>query len=155
MKEYSITKEKGDIGVMEVMLDLTKKGYKIFTTISEHLPFDFVAFKNNKFYKIQAKYRSEVNGIITVPLRTSWSDKNGSHNNFYDKEDIDYISIYCPETEKCYYVRIKDFDNTTAIILRLNTPKNNQTKGVKLANDYLDITDTVETTSETPEMVKI
>ncbi len=155
MKEYNITKEKGDIGVMEVMLDLTKKGYKIFTTISEHLPFDFAAFKNNKFYKIQAKYRSEVDGTIPVPLRTSWSDKNGSHEQLYDKDDIDYIAVYCPETDKCYYVHIKDFENSTAITLRLTKPKNNQSKGVKLADDYLDITDSVETTRETPEMVKI
>lgn len=149
MKEYNPTKEKGDLGVMEIMLDLTKKGYKIFTTISEHLPFDFAAFKDNKFYKIQAKYRSLTEeGCVPVPLRTSWSDKNGTHNQFYDKNDIDFIAVYCPETDKCYYVHIKNFSNSSEILLRVNKPKNNQKKGVRMADDYLELVDSVETNTQ-------
>ena len=148
------TKEKGDLGVIEVILDMTKHGYKIFTTISEHLPFDFVAFKDNKFLRIQAKYRTlEDSGKVSVPFRTSWSDKNGTHEQYYNKEDIDYIAVYCPQTDKCYYVDPSASDNKNALILRVENPKNGQTKGIKFADDYL--LDSVETTRDAPEMVKI
>lgn len=148
------TKEKGDLGVMEIMLDMTKHGYKIFTTISEHLPFDFVAFKDNKFFRIQAKYRTlENDGKISVPFRTSWSDKNGTHSQFYNKEDLDYIAVYCPQTDKCYYINPSICNNKSAFILRIKKPKNSQTKGINFADDFL--LGSVETTRDAPEMVKI
>ncbi|MEH2287929.1 group I intron-associated PD-(D/E)XK endonuclease [Nostoc sp.] len=47
------TKNKGDIAATKAIADLTLKGYLILTpVVCEHLPFDFVAYKDNKCYKI-------------------------------------------------------------------------------------------------------
>ncbi|MBN3939256.1 MAG: hypothetical protein HWQ40_04695 [Nostoc sp. NMS9] len=54
------TKNKGDIAATKAIADLTLKGYLILTpVVCEHLPFDFVAYKDDKFYKIQAKYAGD------------------------------------------------------------------------------------------------
>jgi hypothetical protein len=97
------TKDKGDIATTQAIADLTKKGYSILTpTVSEHLPFDFVAFKDNKFYKIQAKYRA--NGMASNG--TVWNDKNGTHTSLYKKDDFDYYALYLPEKNIVIYPSI-------------------------------------------------
>ena len=98
------TKDKGDIAATQAIADLTKKGYSILTpTVSEHLPFDFVAFKDNKFYKMQAKYSSDG----TLSNRTSWNDKNGNHIKIYSEKDFDYYAVYLPTVNVVVYPSIK------------------------------------------------
>lgn len=98
------TKDKGDVATTQAIADLTKKGYTILTpTVSEHLPFDFVAFKENMFYRIQSKY--SFNRQATN--KTSWNDKHGNHTKTYTENDFDYYAIYVPQYNKIIYPSIK------------------------------------------------
>jgi hypothetical protein len=99
------TKDKGDLGVVKVSADLAEKGYDVlFPVFTEHLPFDLVAYKDNTFYRIQAKYRSGES--VEVPCGTSWADKNGSHKSKYNKNDFDYFGIYLPDLNQIIYPNI-------------------------------------------------
>lgn len=93
------TKEKGDIAVTKIIADLTEKGYDILLPISEHLPFDLIAYKDYISHRIQCKYASD--GI--ADCRTSWSDKNGTHSKDYDINDFDYFGLYLPVVQICVY----------------------------------------------------
>lgn len=104
-----ITKEKGDLATIKAMSDLTSKGYVILSpVVSEHLPFDFIAYKDNKSYRIQSKYSG--NGFIRN--KTSWNDKRGNHKKPYGANDFDYYAIYLPQIDKLIYPSIK-FGGTT------------------------------------------
>ncbi len=94
------TKDKGDIALMKTTLDLTLKGYNIFLPISEHLPFDFIAYKDGKCYRMQAKYTSGGQ----VKNTTYSGDKSVNH---YNDDDFDYYAAYLPEVDKCIYPSIK------------------------------------------------
>lgn len=134
------TKDKGDLGVLKAQLDLHLKGYVILSPNSEHLPFDLVAYKDKKFIRIQVKYRA-VNdkGTIQVPLTTSWADKNGTHINFYDRSELDILCIYCPDTDKCYYIDVNTCPKRTLTLRVVDSKVPN--KNVNCANDYIDIPD--------------
>ncbi len=94
------TKDKGDLAVAFVIADLSIKNYSCFIpVISEHLPFDLIAYKNNQSFRLQVKY--SCNGFIKN--KTSWSDKNGTHTRYYDKNDFDYYAIYSPVLNKVLY----------------------------------------------------
>lgn len=71
--------------------------------------------------RIQVKYRAAKNEKIEVSFTTSWADKNGTHTQDYDKNEIDVMCIYCPDTDKCYYVNPQECNKT--FNLRLSTPK--------------------------------
>ncbi len=62
------TKNKGDIGVLKTCVDLAEQGYLILTPLSEHSPFDIVAYKDKKFLRIQVKYRTLKNGALQIRL---------------------------------------------------------------------------------------
>jgi len=136
MREHH-TKNKGDLGVLKAQLDLYEKGYLILTPHTEHSPFDLVGYKNGNFLRIQVKYRTAKNDKIEVPFSTCWADKNGTHIQEYDKNEIDVMCVYCPDTDKCYYVNPKECNKT--FNLRLSTPKNNQKNGIHLAENYTEI----------------
>jgi len=136
MREHH-TKNKGDLGVLKAQLDLYEKGYLILTPHTEHSPFDLVGYKDGKFLRIQVKYRTAKSDKIEVAFRTSWADKNGTHTQDYDKNEIDVMCVYCPDTDKCYYVNPQECNKT--FNLRLFTPKNNQKNGIHLAENYMEI----------------
>lgn len=131
------TKDKGDLGVAKAQVDLIQRGYLVLMPFSEHAPFDLVAYGEQKFLRVQVKYRSAANGVMAVPFRTSWADKNGSHEKAIDKGEIDLFCVYCPETDECYYFKPQEF--LKGIYLRVAPPKNNQAKNVKMAEEFRQI----------------
>jgi hypothetical protein len=94
------TKDKGDIALMKTTLDLTLKGYNIFLPVSEHLPFDFIAYKDGKCYRMQAKYSTG------GKVNSSTYSGNGK-KNYYKSDDFEYYALYLPEVDKCIYPSIK------------------------------------------------
>ena len=129
------TKQKGDLGVLKAQLDLFEQGFIILSPMTEHAPFDLVAYKDRKFLRIQVKYKSvDKTGSITVHFRSCWADKNGTHMQPVDKSEVDIYCVYCPDTDECYYFNPAEFNRS--VTLRVKMPKNNQSKNVKLAADH-------------------
>jgi len=133
------TKDKGDIGVGFVVADLMSRGIHVALPISEHLPFDCVAISETlQMRRVSIKFRKmNQHGIISVPLRSIWTDKHGNHIKQHDKTTYDCIAIYCPDTKICYYVRMDEID-TLLLTIRVIPSKNNQKKHVKLAKNFED-----------------
>lgn len=130
------TKDKGDKGTGNVIADLLSKGIQVCLPLSEHLPFDLIAIKNEgTLLRVSVKYREIKNGSVSVSFRSSYSDSKGVHTKEVDKNMIDLLAIYCPQTALVYYVDPFKFDKN--VTLRIEESKNNQTKGINLAKDYL------------------
>ena len=129
------TKEKGDLGVLKAQVDLFEQGYLILQPVTEHAPFDLVAYRDGEFKRVQVKYKSlDKTGALTVHFRSSWADKNGTHLRAVNKDQIDLYCIYCPNTNECYYFDPKNFDKS--VTLRVEAPKNNQLANIKFVADY-------------------
>lgn len=98
------TKTKGDLGVMAAAYDLTKKGFIVCNPMTEHAPFDLVAYANGQCLRIQVKYRAATKGVCFVRFYNFWADRHGVHSTKLDKSEIDLICVYCPDTERSYYL---------------------------------------------------
>lgn len=126
------TKYKGDVATAKVIADLTEKEYQVFIpVVTEHCRFDLIAFKDDKFWKIQAKYSSD--GIATS--KTSWNDKNGNHKSQYEVGDFDYYGMYLPDIGKVVYPSIKFAGKT------ITTKVPNSATSFYWYEDFLDFTD--------------
>ena len=129
------TKEKGDLGVLKAQVDLYQQGYLLLNPLTEHAPFDLVAYKKGSFHRIQVKYRKlDQAGKLEIKFSTCWADKHGVHTVPVDKSEIDLFCIYCPDTDECYYLKPEDFSKN--VCLRVKAPKNNQQKNIRYAADY-------------------
>lgn len=125
------TKDKGDLGVAKVYADLVARGLIVLMPMTEHGPFDLVAY-DGTFHRIQVKYRSARRGAIEVQFRSMWADRHGTHISPVDKDQVDILAIYCPETEDCYYLRPADY--ASSITLRVRAAANGQVSGVRSAS---------------------
>jgi hypothetical protein len=135
------TKTKGDLGVLAAELDLFEKGFLLLKPQTEHAPFDLVAYRDERFYRVQVKYRAAVNGSIFMKMSTVWNDRHGTHTVPIDPSSIDLLCIYCPDTRACYYLDPKLY--RTAVVLRVAPPRNSQQKGIRWAHEFTDIPSTV------------
>jgi len=133
------TADKGDLAVYKAQLSFAESGYYIFTTISEHLPFDFIAYKNGKCLRVQVKYISiregkKTNGALLVDISSS-GPYQGKRRRPARKDEIDLVVVYCPNNKRLYFIPIVDFSGDN-ISLRVEPAKNNQQQRVHLAEDY-------------------
>ena len=129
------TKDKGDLGVLKAQIDLFEQGFTIFVPLTEHSPFDLVAYKDGKFRRVQVKYRSvDRFGKVDVKFSTSWADRNGTHTSLIDKTEVDVYCVYCPDSDECYYLRPEEHGSNVS--LRVRAPKNGQLKKVNFAADH-------------------
>ncbi len=131
---YHHTKNKGDLGVLNAAADLARKGWDVLWPMTEHAAYDLVANRGAVFIKVQVKYRTMKRGSLFVDFRSAWADRHGVHLVPIDKDAIDLICIYCPDTESCYYVDPKTCPSS--VCLRVLEPANNQRKNVRRAVDY-------------------
>ena len=129
------TKDKGDVGVAHAIADLADQGFVVLTALCEHAPFDLVAYRDGTFARVQVKYRTLAsNGAIKVNFVSSWSDSRGTYHRPIDKQEVDVVCIYCPDTGACYYVDPKAFG--MPVSLRISPSGNGQTRNVLIADDY-------------------
>src|SRR6266702_8062136 len=132
------TKDKGDLGVLKAQADLALQGYTILHPMTEHAPFDLVIYKAGRFQRVQVRYRSLTeNGGLEVSLRSGWADRHGTHVTFLNRNEIDLVCVYCPETDQCYYFQ-PPLANRTQFTLRVRPTVNRQSKcrSVRFAEDY-------------------
>jgi len=128
------TKTKGDLGVLKAQADLAERGFGVLIPLTEHEAFDIVAYKAPVFYRVQVKYRAAVRGTVEIRFRSFWADRNGNHRREMDKDIVDVVCVYCPDTGRCYYLDPKK--HRGAVKLRLAPSKNNQKKGVLWADGF-------------------
>jgi hypothetical protein len=129
------TKDKGDLGVLKAQVDLFEQGFIVALPVTEHAPFDLIIYKDGVCKTVQVKYRRiNRSGTLEIHFKTSWADKNGTHEKPIDKEAVDVFCVYCPDTDECYYFDPKSINKSLS--LRVNAPKNNQKQGIRMVSDY-------------------
>jgi hypothetical protein len=135
------TKDKGDKGLGFVIADLLASSIQVALPISEHLPFDCIAIaEDGRLSRLSVKYRTlGKHGSVEVSLRSSWADRHGSHVRKHARTEYDAIAVYCPESKKCYFVRIGEIKGGS-FALHVMEPKKGKRDTIRLAQDFEDAT---------------
>jgi hypothetical protein len=126
---------KGDIGVAKATAELLRQGYSVLVPVASTSPFDLVAYRDEKFVRIQVKYRKAKNGAIEVRSRRSIVTNGKITQRSLTTDECDMICAYCPDTDECYFFRCGGSKN--ALTLRFSAPSNGLVKRIHWAKDYL------------------
>jgi hypothetical protein len=129
------TKDKGDLGVFKAQADLAAQGFMILLPQTEHAPFDLVIYQKRTFLRVQVRYRTcSRSGCLNVRLRSVWNDRRGAHRLLMNKDEVDVVCVYCPDTDECYYFDPHHVNHS--VTLRVRPAGNGQLQGVRQANKY-------------------
>jgi hypothetical protein len=132
---YHHTKNKGDLGVLKVKVDLYQQGFLILIPETEHSPFDLVIYQNGIFRTVQVKFRNLTkSGVLEIPFRSCYSTSRGVITKSVDKSLIDIYAVYCPQTDECYYFDPSHYNRS--VTLRVNTSLNNQKLNINSASGF-------------------
>ena len=133
------TKDKGDLGVAYVIADLAKHGIDVALPLSEHWPFDLLAISpGGDIARLSVKFRAMTAlGTVQVQALSIWSDRHGVHRRLHNATDYDGLAIYCPDTDRCYYVPATEL-RARHTTLRILESRNRQKLGVRMADQYTD-----------------
>lgn len=132
--------QKGAVGLIEVIRDLTKKGFESFTPIHDYSAVDLITM-NSRFetFKLQVKYRETFRGSIEIPFKTVVNGKSIP----IEFDAIDGWAVYCPEVDSVVYINKNDVDLTKkAFGFRLTEGSNSVNKNKtrrKLYTEYSSI----------------
>lgn len=135
MQEISV-KRKGILTEETLKLWFLKKGFSVSVPIGDDDRYDFIVDFNGKLVRMQSKTSNLTRAVNCLNFATASINynSNGSHRNKYTSKEIDYFCTIHPETEQVYIVPVEICGNECN--LRLAPPKNNNFKGVKMAQDY-------------------
>ena len=131
------TNKKGDIGLANVILDVTEKGFFVFLPFSDTTSVDLIiADKSMKIMRTQIKYISiDKHGVLNVSTSTVVNGKKIP----VDLLKTDIWAIFCPDTNEIYYVSATELSGKKTICLRVTDPKINNNNNIRYAKNYLDL----------------
>jgi len=133
------TKEKGDLGNLKIAAEIAAQGFKVLVPVSEHLPFDLVAYdqETGNLYKIQSKYCS-INklGLISIGLKSTYSSSSGKTSKRYTNNSFDILAVYCPNLEAVIFISEKEVQKLSSTI---NFSISKQYSNNRYWKDYTDI----------------
>jgi hypothetical protein len=100
-----------------------------------------VADYEGRFHRVQVKYSKSKGEVIVVRCR-SHSLTNGKvrQSKIYTSALVDWIAVYDPTTDRCYYVPswMLGSEGLNLLHLRLVPTANGQSLRIRRAEDYLD-----------------
>lgn len=128
------TKDIGERSEAKILSALLDRDITVLKPWGDNKRYDFVIEKSGIFYRIQCKTGREVDGAIRFATR-SVTTKNGKAVNVPYIGQADYFMVFFPGNKKIYCIKV-DECGIDQCSLRLNESKNNQTKGVKIAENY-------------------
>lgn len=93
------THTKAAVAKVKVMADLQHRGYELLLPFNDHLPFDLVAYRSERFARVQVKYSTSGK----LRNETGWIGKTSDHHRKYSAHDFDYYAVYLPAVDKVIY----------------------------------------------------
>lgn len=132
---FKNNKQIGEIGERIAIGELSKYGLDIMLPMSDNLPFDFIVYVNNKFYKCQVKTTNSE--IKTNSYRFSLTSNNWNKKTEYLYNKDDYDVLICCNLQTIFLFKYSDVENKKNICIREHLAKNNQTKGIHFYNECI------------------
>ena len=134
--------EKGSVGLIEVIRDLTKKGYECFTPLHDYSKIDLIAVdKQFNTIRLQVKYRTTYRDKIEIGFNSVVNGKKIPS----DLSAVDGWAIYCPEVDTVVYVSKKEINvELGGFSFRLTEGKSTVNKDKEKLKIYKDFGDVAE-----------
>ncbi len=131
------SKAIGNIGEAKVLCKFVELGIPVYTAFGDNEKADLIADFKGKLNRIQVKTSIKAeNGKMIFDLTSSTINKGATAKHIYNKTEVDYFACYNISRDKIFLIPIESAPST-AITIRYEQAKNNQTKGVIMEEDFL------------------
>jgi hypothetical protein len=130
------TDQKGAIAELAITQEALRLGVDVYRPCFEGGRYDLIFGIESALFRIQCKWACLTDSVITIRAYSSRRGANGFINRAYSSSEIDALAAYCPELERCFLIPISRIDGRPTVNLRVAPTRNNQTRGINLAEDF-------------------
>ena len=138
------TKQKGDVSEAVILAELVKLGFTVLQPFGDNQSYDLVVEKDGQFFRIQCKTGILKNGVVNFRTVSTLPRFKGGYDQRSYKGLVEFFVVYCPQNGGIYVLPPNEMPEGTAY-LRVKPTKNSQSKGVRMAEDYILNEDSFET----------
>lgn len=134
-------KDKEDLAELMVAADLLRQGHKVAIPFGDVWDYDLIVCREGRLERVQVKHARSDGAVIEVRCR-SQSLTNGKvrRTKRYTSETIDWLAVYDPTTNRCYYVPAAELgEGRSYLTLRLTPARNGMKRGIRPAAEYLQL----------------
>ena len=129
-------KDIGDRSTLAIMAALRERGYLILVPFGENSRYDIVIDDGRRLARVQCKTGRLRNGAVRFSARSvSAHHRRPSTVRDYLGQ-IDFWGVYCPETSGVHLIPIDEAPLRAAGSPRVDPPRNNQQRFIRLAAQY-------------------
>ena len=135
-------KAKGDLAELKVATDLRARGYRIAIPYGEDWDFDLILCRDDdRLERVQVKFvRSDGCVILVRPRSSSITNGKVRAIKYYTAATIDWLAAWDATLDRCFYVPASELGTgMNHLTLRLRPTRNNQIRGIRLAERYTTI----------------
>ena len=129
------TKTIGNITEARVLAALLQAGFTVLLPFGGGQRYDMVTERDGSFKRVQCKTgRLKKGSIVVNGCSIQAPHLGGKRRNYHG--GADYFGVYCPDTDGCYLIPV-DGTPDSRFALRVAATKNNQSKRIRMASDYI------------------
>jgi Holliday junction resolvase-like predicted endonuclease len=131
----------GKIGELRVSEYLIRNNFEVFFPIKDGGIVDLIATKDNKIIKIQVKttsFKDKETAVLQLQKQRNHPTK-GTYYHIYTPDEIDFFALWIDDENKIAWINCNEAYGQTIFTLRKSVPKNNQTKGINLLENFLNL----------------
>ena len=129
-------KDVGDRTTLAVMLVLRCLGYQVSVPFGENSRYDLVVDDGTRLQRVQCKTGRLYDGVIVFRTASSYAHHpNPKPRQRHYRGQVDAFAVYCKHTGDVLLIPIEDVPREAAS-LRVDPPRNGQSKLIRFAADY-------------------
>jgi PD-(D/E)XK endonuclease len=127
----------GDRSVLAVMMALQETGVPFAIPFGENTRYDLIVEVGSALVRVQCKTGRLRGGAVWFRTSSSYAHHLSKRHLSRDYlQDVDYFAVHCPETGGVYLIPITQLQTRTQAALRVDSPRNQQRRRIRLAADY-------------------
>ncbi len=131
---------KGAIGEIAATKEIMRQGHDVFMAVGHASRVDLMVLDTGgRARRVQVKYTTSSNERAALHLRKACLDPR--YNYSYSREDADVYALYVEDKDIVLFVSSSEIfaekEKLSWMSFRFAPSKNNQTKGCRMASDYL------------------
>jgi PD-(D/E)XK endonuclease len=127
----------GDRSVLAIMLALNEAGYGLLVPFGENTRYDLVIDDGARLLRVQCKTGRLREGAVTFNMCSTYAHHPNPRVVRRDYQgEVDYFGVFCVENRRTYLVPIAELPLRREGRLRVDPPRNNQRRRIRLASDF-------------------
>lgn len=112
----------GGLAELKVMAELTKQRFYVFNQVSGKAPFDLIAYKSNKLFKISVKgtYRKLIESTSNYEIQIGRvrSNKNKNVVHKFNNNECDFVAVYIFDLDTVCFINSNHIKSGRVMSLR-------------------------------------